>query len=152
MLEAYLFITTAFPILLPDSFSTVDHCSVVYCMVLLGKFSLYSLLLFSSIFIPISCTFSASSTHIPCWRCHVPNMWMTTGLTTFGVMKHLAGSSLPSMLIRLVGIVSWMAAPHTFYSQRCKVIAAKPVLTTKEGKKRNLHKIVSWMIIMLSNL
>lgn len=57
-------------------------------------------------------------------------------MTAFGVVKDLAAASFPSMLIRLVGIVSWMAVPYTLVSQGCKVIAAKSFLTTKGGKTK----------------
>lgn len=62
------------------------------------------------------------------------NMWVTTGLTAFGVVKDMAGASLPRMLLRLVGIVLSIAMPYTLVSQKHKVIAAKPFLTTKGGE------------------
>lgn len=55
-------------------------------------------------------------------------------MTAFGVVKGLVRASLPSMLIRLVRILSWMAVPYILVSHKCKVIAAKTFLT-KKGKK-----------------
>lgn len=65
-------------------------------------------------------------------------------MTALGVVKDLVRASLPSMLIRLVRILSWMEVPYILVSHKCKVIAAKFFLTTKgEKAEKNLLETLS---------